>query len=211
MPFLRTLSRWCRPAEWVGRLGFFRRAANLWNCLALHLVVDHGSKTMRLTFGIPGIITFVGQCPILPDWLGGQWLAGVGGERAEYGFWHDYFETKLQWRKEIDRPGLGYEKRWVHSHPEQVTVQRETLLSDHVLPQGNAWAAEQHFERWRLILTTWRAASHKAFVPALYDHYFTLSGYEASGASHDQTLRSSLSPQLCLDTVFDQLVKKFEA
>lgn len=207
MSLLHALFTRRTPARFSGRLGLFHGAYKVWNCLAFHLIVDDQQGTLRFTVAIPGILTIFLQTPQLPRWLGATTLAGGYGERAEYGLWHDYNETKLQWRRIInkDGPGSGWEKRWVRRNLNASVVRHESLISSLVADQGEAWEAAHGLVAWTFMLTTWRAISPRWWVPCLYDHHFVLSGTDQDGNIHDASYKAKLGPYMSAEAIFDQL------
>jgi hypothetical protein len=204
MSFFRPLAM----SRFAIRIGLFSGARKLWNCLALHLVVDDTLKTLRFTVAIPKLFTVFLEVPQLPYWLGGKTLAGGVGERSEYGFWHDFHETKLQWRRilNLPPPRAGWEKRWVHRMIDNPDVFRsESLVSSLVSDAGEAWANAHGVIGWRFAISTWRALSIKWWIPSLYDHYFILYATTADGGHHEVTLKVQLSPKMDANHIFAQL------
>lgn len=206
MPFSRLRSNQRFALRW----GFFRKSHALWNCLAFHLIVDDTLRLMRLTVGIPSILTFFLELPSFPRWMGAARIAGGSGERAEYGLWHDYHETKLQWRRIINRggKGSGWEWRRVYDHPDTKIARQESLISHLVIKRGNAWAKANGVDSWRLAVTSWRATSGHWWIPCLYDHYFILYAAREGGLMGEASMRTRLSPRLTAQDVFDELSKQ---
>lgn len=202
-----SVSRSLNLSRFAIRVGLFKWARKLWNCLACHCVVDDSKGTMRFTFAIPGVITIFLDTPNLPVWLGGKLLAGGDGERAEYGFWHDFHETKVQWCKIINMDA-GWEWRIVHNGGEADETRYETIITPMVAECGDAWAKESNIDRWKLTLTTWRAHAHKWWIPTLYDHYFVLYA-QVAGESIQRTaeLKADLSPRMVACEIFKKLTQ----
>lgn len=196
-----------RESRFAIRVGFFRGARKLWNCLAFHLVVDDTLGIMRFSCGIPGLFTVFTETPLIPDWLGAKRLAGGKGERAEYGLWHDFHETKLQWRKIINLSGRGsgIEKRWVHLHRAPVVTRRESLISHLVADVGAAWAEAKHLDSWTFMLSTWSARCGKWWIPRLYDHYFILTAKAADGIAREASTKTRLGPHMRAIDIFNDL------
>lgn len=207
MSLLQALFTRRAPSRFSVRLGLFRGACKIWNCLAFHVIVDDQQGTLRFTVAIPSLFTLFLQTPQVPRWLGGASLAGGYGERAEYGFWHDYNETKLQWRRIINRAdaGSGWEKRWIRRNLKASVVRHESIITALVADQGNAWALARALQSWYFMLTTWRAISHRWWVPCLYDHHFVLSITDADGGLHEATYKAKLGPFMSAETIFTQL------
>ncbi len=209
MSSLSKLNESLNTVRWALRIGFFRSASKLWNCAALHLVVDDSTHLMRFTLALPGLITLIVQVPQLPVWFGGITLAGGIGERAEYGIWHDFYETKWQWRKIIDRsgPGSGWEKRYPHPTPVPARVtSQESLVTALVDQEGRAWAATNHVDRWRMVLTTWHALGGHWWIPSLYDHVFKLYATDTRGHQSEAMIHVPLSPQMDAKVIFTELI-----
>lgn len=192
------------------RWGLLWRAKKVWNCWACHLVVDDQQGILRFTVAIPRLFTFFLQTPQLPVWMGSLTLAGGLGERAEYGLWHDYHETKLQWRRIINRsgPGSGWELRWVRRNLKAVVTRHESFITSLVADRGEAWAQTHAMASWYFMLTTWHAISTRWWVPALYDHHFLLSATDSNGDVHDATYKAQLGPTMIACDIFDRLAKE---
>ena len=199
------------PSRFSFRFGLFRGAHKLWNCLAFHIVVDDSQRTMTLTLGLPALFTWIIETPLIPTWLGSRWLSGGEGERAEYGLWHDYHETKLQWRRIINLGGMrgGWEFRAIHDHgPEGKIFRHETILTAWVADIAQPWVEANHVDRWKLVLSTWRAPSEHWWIPTLYDRCFILHAFRADGINHEATVKGHISKRLTAEQVFNDLTKQ---
>jgi hypothetical protein len=198
------------PSRLSIRMGWFRGARKLWNCLAFHLVVDDNRRLMTWTLAIPMIFTLVVETPALPYWMGAHTLAGGIGERAEYGFWHDYHETKLQWRKIINLAGRkgGWECRSTHRHGDPVVIRHESIITDWVVGDAQSWIDANHIDRWKFVVSTWVAQSAKWWIPSLYDHFFILHAAQPDGLDHEVSLKTTISKRLDPKAVFKQLTEQ---
>lgn len=192
---------------WRFRIGFGRRSRTLGNLLACHVVVDSGAERLGITLAIPWLFTLRAEAPLpLNPWtahLGG----GVGG-RAEYGFWHDFYETKLEWRRVLDLPvgkGGGWERRVLHHSSPKMVYRREHYLTPLVDKDGRKWAGQHDIDRWSFILTTWRVRSHHLWIPDHYDHRFTLRVESAAHGSEEASMRAEITPNLYPREVFAKL------
>lgn len=210
MPFAADSPNEAKHA-WLFVIRFLGQAKTLWHCLALHLVVNHAERQMVFMLAIPRLFTLYLRTPILPDWLGGAWLAHGLLERAEYGFWHDYYETKLQWRKIISKVHEGLEWRITRDSCKRPVTRTETLMSSQVQTQGDAWAKAQDFASWGLVFASWSAKSGHWCVPNLYGHCFILKAVKAD-KDECQMRRHFIRPnQVKLSTVFTVLSQDIEA
>ena len=189
------------------RLGWFRGARKLWNCLAFHVVVDDSQRSWTTTIAIPMLFTWIVELPLIPAWLGSHILSGGVGERAEYGLWHDYHETKLQWRKiiNISGPRGGWEKRWMHDHEETQISRHITILSAWVSDLAQPWVDANQVDRWHLDLTTSFAPSSSWWIPSLYDHSFVLYASQKGGVEHEATMKAKVTKRLSAAEVFSEL------
>lgn len=212
-----------QSARFSFHCGWFRGARKLWNCLAFHLVVDDSQRSCKLTLGVPCLITLIAEFPLIPVWLGAHLLTGGAGERAEYGLWHDYHETKFQWRRIINLGGPRGGKEWrkVHLHTaagEDVArvVRHETIISAWVadLDAVKAWVVDNHIDRWSLVVSTWRAESSRWWIPSLYDHFFVLRAAqsadlpERTGNEKEATIKENISRRLTPEQVFTELAQQ---
>lgn len=205
---LPTLTCSDTPHPWQIALGLGRRARKLGNVLAFHLIVDGHAGSLHFTWGIPWLFTLVLVTP-LPINRFTRWITGQGGERAEYGFWHDYHETKLQWRRIINLPvgEGGWEKRYLHRPTQQVSYRHEHYVSSMVGKNGNAWAQKYGVDRWALILATWRVRSSHCWIPDLYDHRFTLRIQTKAGQVEEASTKAVITPHLCPKLIFAELAR----
>lgn len=195
------------------RCGWFRGARKLWNCLAFHLVVDDSQRSCKVTIAIPCLITLIAEFPLIPIWMGSRILTGGIGERAEYGLWHDYHETKFQWRKIINLGGPRGGREWRHVHlhgsdDESARVYRnETIISAWVadLNVVQDWVTTNHIDRWVLLVSTWRAESSRWWIPSLYDHFFVLRASAIGGVEREASVKENISRRLTSEQVFTEL------
>lgn len=195
------------------RVGFFRKARRIWNCLAWHWAVDEAKRTLRMTFAIPGILTAVVETPLpLPTRLA-VLMAGGEGETAGYGLWHDYYETKLQWRYVVGLPRVGYEWRRVHDRPHCQVFVQDTVLTGLVGDVGAAWAERNKVERWELRMVTQHEEVRYSLIPDLYDHHFVLRAVtvdDTGETTHEATLRADMSPKIKLMDTFITLTEQID-
>lgn len=207
MPFTLP-SRSHGPASWQLALGLGRRARKLGNVLAFHLIADGQEGRLRFIWGIPWLFTFLLITP-LPINRFTAWLTRRQGDRAEYGFWHDYHETKLQWRRIINLPvgEGGWEKRVLHRPTRKVTYRHEHYVTRLVDKGANLWAARNNIDRWSLILATWRVQSSHRWIPDLYDHRFTLRIQSKDGQIEEASTKAVITPHLYPQQVFAELAK----
>jgi len=193
------------------RFRWFLGARKLWNSLAFHLVVDDAHDIFTLTLAIPLLFTWIVQCPLIPYWCGRYALTGGVGERAEYGIWHDYYETKLQWRRIINLSGprSGLEKRWTHYHGNVRRITRhETIITGWIADLAQSWVDVHRVDRWKLVIATRYAASTRWWIPSLYDHYFVLHAQKADGIDHVASIKAHVSKRLFADEVFTELTNR---
>lgn len=193
-------------SPWHVAFGLGRKARQLANCVACHAVLDGHAGQLLLTLALPRCFTFLLQMP-LPLNAITVWLTRQIGERAEYGFWHDYYETKFQWRHVIDLPAGqgGYEKRHLHQRTDRVVYRHEQYVSDMVKDEGNQWASKEGLDRWALLLATWRVKSAHWWVPDLYDHRFTLRIQSKGDVVEEASLKATITPRICPQHVFIEL------
>lgn len=194
------------------RAGWFRGARKIWHCLAFHLVADATKGTMKLTVGIPWLVTAIIKVPLVPAWLGGAFLTGGVGERAEYGLWHDYYEFKLQFKRILDLSGqrAGWEYRRVHTHGEAPVTKVDRLISNLVYddPYTQEWVAAQKIDRWAFEMSSWYVPSSYWLTPDLYDHVFTLKASQVNGTLKEVCVKQNISRQLMPAKVFHCLATK---
>lgn len=88
----------------------------LCHCLVMHWMFDSTERDMVFTLAIPNVLALLVRLPLLPKWLGGTALSGGPDERSEYGIWHDYYQTTIQFRNKVYRTtNVGYKKRFIHT------------------------------------------------------------------------------------------------
>lgn len=203
LPFMTCVSH-RRP--WQLAVGVGRKARKLGNVLAFHVIADGQDERLRFTWAIPWLFTLIAEVPFPLNRLS-VWITGRIGDRAEYGFWHDYHETKFQWRRVInlDLGEGGHERRWLHRPGQQVSYRHEQYVSTLVADQGNRWAQRHGIDRWVLILSSWRVRSHHWWVPDLYDYRFTLRIESPECGMEEASIKAMVTPQLCLHDVFNEL------
>lgn len=196
------------------RCGWFRGARKLWNCLALHWVVDDSQRTVKFTLAIPRLVTMVIQTPTIPRWMGSHVLSGGLGERAEYGLWHDYYETKLQWRRIINLGGKRGGKEWraTHMHGQPTITKFDTIITALVAdePIVKDWVESNRIDRWWFVVSVWRAKSSQFWIPSLYDHFFTLHAQQVGGTLKEVSIKQNISRWLMPIQVFQTLTEQLQ-
>lgn len=156
-----------RAKPWFFRVRFLGRAKLLWNALALHLSLEGTTGRGVLFLSIPGLLSLVWAFPVR---IHLTWIT-----TREYGFFHDFFETKLQWGKCITCPGVGFEKRVVRDQNEATIVRTITPFNCRVNDLAESWAAGHQFDSWELTMIHQEARSRSLLVPKLFDYGFTLT------------------------------------
>jgi hypothetical protein len=197
-------------SHWQIFLAFGAKARKLFHGVAFHAVVDGHESEITFTAAIPWIFAFRFIAP-WPLNRVTAWLSGGIGERAEYGLWHDYYETKWQWRFVLDLAKVGREKRRIHEHDiEHQGVRQIQYLTDHVPGIGNRMTEELGYDRWALTLMTWHVKSERFWIPDLYDYRFILRVEDQEGHVQEATLKAAITPRLHARDVFLALIRQIQ-